>query len=104
MMNLIKIENETALLNADVSKKIADFEKQLKAIKEQEDILKQEILGEMEAKGIIKIETDDLMISYVASSDRETFDSKTFKEEHQDLYDDYVKMTPVKSSIRIKVK
>lgn len=103
-MNLIKIENETALLNADVSKKIADFEKQLKAIKEQEDILKQEILGEMEAKGIIKIETDDLMISYVASSDRETFDSKTFKEEHQDLYDDYVKMTPVKSSIRIKVK
>ena len=103
-MNLIKIENETALLNADVSKKIADFEKQLKAIKEQEDILKQEILGEMEAKGIIKIETDDLMISYVASSDRETFDSKTFKEEHQDLYDDYVKMTPVKSSIRIKTK
>lgn len=103
-MNLIKIENETALLNADVSKKIADFEKQLKAIKEQEDILKQEILGEMEAKGIIKIETDDLMISYVASSDRETFDSKAFKEEHQDLYDDYVKMTPVKSSIRIKTK
>lgn len=103
-MNLIKIENETALLSADISKKIVDFEKQLKAIKEQEDILKQEILGEMEAKGIIKVENDDLMISYVASSDRETFDSKTFKEEHQDLYDDYVKMTPVKSSIRIKVK
>lgn len=103
-MNLIKIENETALLNADVSKKIADFEKQLKAIKEQEDILKQEILGEMEAKGIIKIETDDLMISYVASSDRETFDSKTFKAEHQDIYDEYVRMSPVKSSIRIKVK
>lgn len=103
-MNLIKVENETALLNADVSKKIADFERQLKAIKEQEDILKQEILGEMEAKGIIKIENDDLMISYIASTDRETFDSKAFKEVHQDLYDEFVKMTPVKSSIRIKVK
>ena len=103
-MNLIKIENETALLNADVSKKIADFERQLKAIKEQEDILKQEILGEMEAKGIIKVENDDLMISYIASTDRETFDSKAFKELHHDLYDEFVKMTPVKSSIRIKVK
>lgn len=103
-MNLIKVENETALLNADVSKKIAEFEKQIKAIKEQEDILKQEILSEMEVKGIIKIETDDLMISYVASSDRETFDSKSFKADHQDMYDEYVKMTPVKSSIRIKLK
>lgn len=103
-MNLIRVENEIAILNEDVSKKIADFEKKLKEIKEQEDIIKQEILGEMEAKGIIKVETDDLLISYIASSDRETFDSKTFKSEHQDQYDEYVKMTPVKSSIRIKVK
>lgn len=103
-MNLIKVENETALLNADVSKKIAEFEKQIKAIKEQEDILKQEILSEMEVKGIIKIETDDLMISYVAPFDKETFDSKKFKAEHQDMYDDYVKMTSVKSSIRLKLK
>lgn len=103
-MELIKVENENAILNLDVSKKIAEFERKIKEIKEQEDSLKSMILKEMEANNILKLETDDLMISYIAPSDRETFDSKTFKAEHQDLYDEYIKMTPVKSSIRIKVK
>lgn len=103
-MELIKIENDKALLNNETSKKIAEFERQMKFIKEKEDELKTSILKEMEDKNIIKVDTDDLIISYIASSDRESFDSKKFKEEHQDLYDEYVKMTPVKSSIRIKVR
>ena len=58
----------------------------------------------MEENQVIKLETPDLLISYVASTDRETFDSKTFKADQQDLYDEYVKMSPVKASIRIKLK
>lgn len=103
-MELIKVENGLSILDEEASKKIAEFERQIKEIKAKEDEFKQAILEEMEAKNIIKIDTEDLMISYVAPSDRETFDSKAFKEEHQELYDEYVKMTPVKSSIRIKVK
>lgn len=103
-MELIKIENDIAILDLETSNKIAEFERQLKTIKEQEDLLKQAILNEMESKNIIKLETDNLTISYVAPTDRETFDSKTFKAEHQDLYDEYIRMSPVKSSIRIKVK
>ena len=103
-MELIKIENEIAILNPEVSEKIAEFERQAKAIKEQEDNLKEAILKEMEENQVIKLDTPDLLISYVTSIDRETFDSKTFKAEHQDLYDEYVKMTPVKASIRIKLK
>ena len=103
-MELIKIENEVAILDPLVSEQIADFERKIKLIKEEEDKLKDAILKEMEDNQIIKLDTPDLLISYVASSDRETFDSKTFKADHQDLYDEYVKMTPVKPSIRIKVK
>lgn len=103
-MNLIKVENQTAILNKNVSKKIADFERKIKEIKEQENILKETILAEMEVKNIKSIETDDLKITYVAPTDKETFDTKSFQKENQDLYDNYVKMTPVKSSIRIKVK
>ena len=33
-----------------------------------------------------------------------TFDSKKFREDHPNLYDEYIKMSDVKSSIRIKVK
>ena len=103
-MKLINIENNVALLNADISKQLAEFEKTIKEIKEKEDNLKQAILNEMESKGIVKIDTDDLTINYIASADRETFDSKTFRENHADLYDEYIKFTPVKSSIRIKLK
>lgn len=103
-MELIKLENEIAILDPLVSEKVADFEKKIKMLKEEEDKLKEAILKEMEENQIIKLDTEDLLISYIAPTDRETFDSKTFKAEHGDLYDEYVKMTPVKSSIRIKVK
>lgn len=103
-MELIKIENEIAILDPLVSEKVADFERKIKLLKEEEDKLKEAILKEMEENQIIKLDTPELLISYVASTDRETFDSKTFKADHQDLYDEYVKMSPVKSSIRIKVK
>lgn len=102
--NLIKIENDVALLEPEVIKSIVTFEKAMKEIKEEEDKLKQRILEEMESKNIIKIDTEELLINYIAPTERETLDSKKLKAEHQDIYDEYIKMTPVKSSIRLKVK
>ena len=103
-MELIKIENGISLLDIEVSNKISEFEKQIKELKVQEDELKRNILNEMEEKGLLKLETDSLIISYVVPTERETFDSKSFRESNPDLYDDYVNFSPVKSSIRIKVK
>ena len=42
-MELIKIENEIAILEPEVSEKIADFERKIKLLKEEEDKLKQVI-------------------------------------------------------------
>lgn len=103
-MNEIVIFEDSGLLNPEISNKIAEFEKKIKKLKKQEDLLKQSIMVEMEAKGIVKIENDDLLISYVASTDRETFDSKKLREDNPDLYDEYIKITEVKASIRVKVK
>ena len=103
-MELIKIENGIALLDVTTSKQIAEWEKTVKVIKEKEDELRKAILNEMESKGIKELETDELLINYVFPYDRETLDSKLLKAEHQDIYDEYVKMTTVNSSIRIKVK
>lgn len=104
MEELIVLENDSFVLNNGTSRLIADFENRIKELKEQEDELKSRILAEMEEKGLVKLETDDLTINYIASTDREDFDKKRFKEDNQDLYDEYVKMTPIKASIRIKVK
>ena len=102
-MNLIQVRNDIALLDAGVSAKIADFERQIKEIKAQEDEMKKAILDEMESKGILSIKSPELTISYVAPTSRETFDSKTFRKDHPDLYDEYVNISLVKASVRMKV-
>ena len=103
MDELIVYENNTALLNRDVAVKLAEFERMAKEVKSKQDELKQKILEEMESKGIVSIKSPELTISYVAPTTRETFDSKTFRKDHPDLYDEYVSISTVKASVRMKV-
>ena len=101
---LITVTGDGAILNPETAGKIADFERVAKEVKKKEDELKKAILAEMESKGIIKLDTDDLTISYVESFTKEALDSKALRDELPDIYDNYVKITPVKSSIRIRLK
>ena len=101
--DLIIIREDAVLLDAEASNRILEFEKQIKLIKEQEELFKQRILKEMEDKNILQIKTDNMTISYVAPTYRETFDIKKFKEEHPKQYNNYIKMSEVKSSVRIKI-
>lgn len=93
-----------AVLNQDTSRALANFERQIKELKDKEDTLKQAILEEMEKANILKLDTPDLTITYVAPTTREALDSKSLRADMPEIYDEYVKISPVKSSIRIKVK
>lgn len=104
MNELIKVTDGVALLAIETATKIAEMERTLKEIKEAEDALRTAILNEMESKGIKKIETDVLSITYKDGYDKETFQSKNFRADHPDMWDEYIKMSPVKSSIMIKLK
>ena len=66
-MSLIKVENGIALLDPITSQKIAEFEKQIKILKELEDEVKESILKEMQDKNLIKIDTEELAINYIAA-------------------------------------
>ena len=104
MKDLIRMQNDVPFLDAETSLKIGTIERAVKQLKEQEEKLKKAILDEMERKGIIKIETDDLVITYIAETEREKFDTRKFRLINPDYYDEYCTLIPVKSSIRIKVK
>lgn len=104
MNEIIKIENNTAVLSAEFSKQVAYVKEQLKELKKLDEEYSNMILKAMEQNKIVKLENDDLIINYIQPTDRETFDSKAFKEDNPDIYDVYVKISPVKSSVRIKVK
>lgn len=101
MNDLIQFEH------GELARKTVDYiigvEKQMKALKEQYDQFKSDLLTAMEQNGIVKFESDNVRINYIGESTRETFDSKQFKADFPDLYDEYVKMSTVKPSVRVKV-
>lgn len=103
-MELVRIEDGKPVLSREASKRFAQIEATLKEFEEYEKNLKKQLLKEMEEKGIIGIDTPELSITYVPEYDREKFDGKKFRSEHDDIYDKYVSMTTVKASVRVKVK
>lgn len=104
MNDLIISINNVPVLNTATITMLVDLDKRKKEIEAAEGIIRNAVLCEMRDKNITKIESDEVLINYVAPTDKETFDSKKFRTEHPDMYDEYVKFTSVKDSIRIKIK
>ena len=100
---IVKKEDNYQLTDAVIStlKMIDEEEKELKEKKEK---IREILLKEMEDKNILKLENENISITYKAPTERETFRTKDFKKELPDLYDAYVEFTPVKSSLLIKIK
>lgn len=102
MNDLILIENGT------ISQKTVDYitavETQMKALKEQYDAFKDKLLTAMEKNGIVKLESENLTINYIGATVSEGFDSKQFKADMPDLYNEYVKFSNKKAYIKVKVK
>lgn len=103
-MELIKLTNNGAVITEETARTLAEIEKLSKQLKEREELIKTAIKDEMEKRGIIKLENDNIIITYIASTDREQFNGKRLREENPDIYDEYVEIKPIKSSIRVKVK
>ena len=102
-MEIIKVENGYVLDKQSLDQ-IKEVEKLAKSLKAKQDAIKAELLKVMEDNNIIKFENEDLLINYIAPTQRETFDSKQLTADNPDLYDLYVKLSPVKASVRIKLK
>lgn len=101
---IVKSESGGIELSSSALDTLMKYEETLTALKTDYDELKKKLLQEMEKKNVIKVETGGIRINYIAETDRETFNSKAFRNEHPDLYDEYVTISPVKASVRIKVK
>lgn len=103
-MNEIIKTNGNTILDSEFCAQFAEIERQIKILTEKEKAVKAQILQAMKDNGVIKIDNDYFTITYVAATDRESFDSKALRAEYPDLYDTYVKIVPVAPSLRIKIK
>ena len=100
---IVKKEDNYQLTDAVISAlKMIDEEE--KKVKEKKEKIREILLKEMEEKNILKLENEDISITYKAPTERETFRTKDFKKDLPDLYDTYVEFTPVKGSLLIKFK
>lgn len=77
---------------------------QMKALELVIDEYRQKALEEMARRGILNIQIGKVKMTYVPGTIRQTFDSKAFKADEPELYEQYIKNTEVKPSLRITVK
>lgn len=85
--------------------RLIEIKRQIKELEIEQKTLEEEVINEIESGNIpTEIKNDFYSLKYVPTSSKEHFDSKTFREQNQDLYDTYIKIIPVKSSLRITLK
>lgn len=100
---IVKKEDNYQLSNTIISE-LKMIEEEKKELIKKERTIREKLLKEMEDKNILKLENEDISITYKAPTERETFRTKDFKNDLPDLYDTYVEFTPVKGSLLIKIK
>ena len=104
MKELIIYQNGKVMMNPKTAVAIADVERELKALKSKSEEMKAALLQAMQENNVCKLSTPELDVTYIAPTRRERFDTKEFKEACPDLYDEFVTISPVGASVRIKLK
>lgn len=108
MEDLLQLYSNNELQIAEVEKQIslavADLQKKQQELTSKNEELKEQIKKAMEENEVKKYENDFISITYVAPTTRNTVDSAKLKAQFEDVYNQCLKTSNVKSSVRIKVK
>lgn len=97
---LIAEREQSLVVPQELTRSIAQFlalEKQVKEFKAQ-------LLLMMEEQGIKKWECDEFTATYTEPGTTTKFDSTAFKKDHPDLYEQYIKESERKASIRTTLR
>ena len=106
MNNLVVLDNGELDVASDVKQTIFAIENEIKKLNELRDKYKKALIQEIEDRGFTKcsIKNELFTLSYKAPSTKETLDSKSLKADMPEIYDEYVKVSEVSSSISVKLK
>ena len=97
-------EAEIEKLEAEMTNAICQLKNTQSALKEANENIKQQIMASMENNEVKKYENDYISITYVAPTKKRILDTAKLKKEHLDIYEQCLKSSDVKASLRIKVK
>lgn len=88
---------------ADAEDEIVRLETTIKELTEKSKAIKAGLYELMESKNVKSFTGAKVKLTRVLPTESESFDTKTFKAEHADLYAQYVKKTPKSGSLRITI-
>ena len=103
-MEIVKIENGQIEIAKEFTKQYKEFLKlQLEMDLKMKEV-KEKVKSAMEEYGITSFSNEDLTITYRKGTTRKNLDTKRLKEELNDIYQEYLKESPVASSVIVEVK
>ena len=102
MSELVKLENNQIVIAEETMQKMKALHDQYVMFKDMDTQIKEAVLKLMRENGIKKIDNDVFSITYTAPTKRETVDNQKLKD--QGLYDSFIKVVPVKDSVKITYK
>ena len=76
----------------------------VKALSEEKDAIYKSILDKMQAENRDKVDTGVVLFTRKAGAVKNNFDTKLFKEEHKDLYEQYVRQSVGQETLQVKVR
>ena len=97
----VKDEEGQMILAPNAIETIREIELQVKKLNMMHKKYKEVLLDGMESYGIRKIDTDDLLITYIEPTERVGIDQEKLWKEYRNVAFKCQKETPVKASIRI---
>lgn len=101
--NEIALRETNQLINYE---EVYDLYEKAEAIKSQIDLMlqkaKPELMAYIKAHNNEPIKYHDLTISYRKGYMKSTFDSKKFKQDHEDLYNQYTHLTGIDETLSVK--
>lgn len=101
--NFVEFKNPLQV-EEDKITKLETIYREKKALEEQEEQIKAEVIAEMKTNAFKIYESDTIRVTYKSASSRSTFDSKKFAEAEPEIYKNYLKTSETKESLTIKLK
>ncbi len=101
---LTKTQSELATVEAEILQATAALQQRKQELIEKDNEVRSAIKEAMIKNNVKKFDSDNLTITLVSASERKSLDTARIKEEEPDVYERYLKVTPVAASVRIKVK
>lgn len=100
--DLIRYEGGSPILDERTGARLAALEATIEQLEAERDAMRGMIRDEMKRIGCIKLQTEELTVSYIPAGTAGRLDTKALRAECPDVYDAYAKLVDVPDRVLVR--